>query len=464
MPYTEFYCNASTGSNINAGDDKTVVTSTNGGWSTTTHTFTAASGTPFSGVVAGDMASIYVDGATVSACVGRITAVGGGGATLTLHSTARSGTAPTTAASGVSCTVGGKWKGPNGTDTFPVGFATNTMLNTTGNLPRINMQNEAAYVVSVGLTQNQPGMTYQGYTTTPGDLGKANIDGTGIGTAVVLFALSGLGGAVADLIFSNNGTSGNQPGLNLTGARTRAFRCVAYGIRGHGISMGSVASNCAIECEAYDCNKSNTASQGGFQGGQCYSCFSHDNSGSNNCGFVNTGVLVNCIADTNGLHGYFWTTNGVAIADGCDFYNNGTDGIRLADNAATSGLFRNCNFIKNGGYGIRRTATHAGSFGIYNCGFGAGTMANTSGTTTETAQSGFEIIGSVTYAADAIPWMDAPNGDFRLVLAASKGAGRGNFTQIQAGYSGAVGYPDIGAASAIATGGSGGIMRNPSLS
>src|SRR5437763_1304956 len=107
MAFTEFYCDAASGAQINAGDNKTVVTSTNGDWgNAAANRFTAASGTPFSGVSVGDFASVYLDGATTAVYIARVTAVNGGGASLDLSSTAKCGTAPTTGATGRSCTVG----------------------------------------------------------------------------------------------------------------------------------------------------------------------------------------------------------------------------------------------------------------------------------------------------------------------------------------------------------------------
>ncbi len=86
-----------------------------------------------------------------------------------------------------------------------------------------------------------------------------------------------------------------------------------------------------------------------------------------------------------------------------------------------------------------------------NCGYGAGTQANTSGATNGTGD--LDVGGAVTYASDATPWADPANGDFRISLAAAKGAGRGAFTQTAASYAGTVGYPDIGAAQSAASGG-----------
>jgi hypothetical protein len=112
MAFTEFYCDASAGANVNAGDltANGVVTSTNGDWgNATANRFTAASGTPFSGVSVGDFASVYLDGATIAVYIARVTAVNGGGASLDLSTTAISGTAPATGATGRSCTTGGAW-------------------------------------------------------------------------------------------------------------------------------------------------------------------------------------------------------------------------------------------------------------------------------------------------------------------------------------------------------------------
>ena len=56
------------------------------------------------------------------------------------------------------------------------------------------------------------------------------------------------------------------------------------------------------------------------------------------------------------------------------------------------------------------------------------------------------------FASDVTPWVDPANGDFRINLAAAKGAGRGSYTQNAGG--GTVGYPDIGAAQHQDSGGS----------
>jgi hypothetical protein len=110
------------------------------------------------------------------------------------------------------------------------------------------------------------------------------------------------------------------------------------------------------------------------------------------------------------------------------------------DNSAAGNVAKaiNCNFVKNGGWGVNGSAVNTL---LVNCGFGSGTQANASGTSTQAIEQ-----NSVTYASGATPWNDPANGDFRIVAAAARAAGVGTFTQTQASYSGTVGYPDIGAA------------------
>src|ERR1051326_728440 len=117
MAYTEFYCNASTGSNTNGGSSTGGVkyNSTNGNWNGST-TFTPTDGsTPANTVSVGDFASIYLDGATQAVRISRVTNVAAGvNGVITVSNSAGSGTNPTSGATGRSIKVGGEWAGPNG--------------------------------------------------------------------------------------------------------------------------------------------------------------------------------------------------------------------------------------------------------------------------------------------------------------------------------------------------------------
>jgi hypothetical protein len=454
--FVDFFCNASTGANINAGSDAGTVTytSTNGNWSTVTNIFTPTDGTnPVSaGVMVGQYASIYVDGATLAVYIAKITAVtNAANGTITVSSTLKAGSAPTTSATGRSIKVGGAWKGPNGASGFPLDLGTLPNL-ATANSDKvcINLKNNASYVMTAGITETgSQNCQVQGYTTTVRDGGKATIDGGTSGASYTILTTSAsTGWSHIDLIFQNNGASGSTLAVT-TQASVSFIRCVFSGMRGGGLVAGA-AGMVVIECEAFGNNLSNTASIGGFMGAGDYQrCVSHDNTGSNTAGFFTTAATNynNCISDTNGGMGFNISPSGVNIRIlNCDAYNNASDGIRATSSKGTFWI-ENCNLIKNGGWGINFATSNNAEHFIYKCGFGAGTQVNTSGTVTG-AYSGQEI-GSVTYASNVTPWVDPANGDFRINLATANFAGRGAFTETASSYAGTVGFPDIGAAQSL---------------
>lgn len=449
--FTEFYVQT-TGSNLNAGSttsDAAVYTSpTNGGWNSGTGVFTPVSGTPNATVSVGDFASVYLDAAVVTGFVGRVTAVSS--TTITVSITAKSGTIPTTAGTGLTCKVGGAWKGPNAAVAHPFAFITNALTNSSTNRPRVNIKGGTTYAITAALTHANATIRFEGYTATVGDGGRATIDGST--NAIALLTVSGTGCSLAHLVFSNNGTTGTNAGLTLSSAPILVTDIVVHDIRGAGINA-STNGIVLEECEAYLCNTANSANSGGFITSVVatyFNCISHDNAGSNNNGFYNSGwaAYINCIADTNGLHGWLVAATNSTMTN-CDTYNNGGDGLRGTSSSQPINA-RNCNFIKNGGWGINSAVTdQIGS--IRNCGFGSGTQANTAGTTTFPANNVIIELGSVTYASGVTPWVDPANGDFRINLATAKGTGRGVFAQTQASYAGTIGYPDIGAAQHLET-------------
>lgn len=462
MAFTEFYCNAASGANINAGSTTgaAVVTSTNGDWgNAAANRFTASAGTPFSGVSVGDFASVYLDGATTAVYIARVTAVNGGGASIDLSSTAKSGTAPSTGASGRSCTVGGAWKGPNGTEAFPFGFVEAGMTNSAGDQPRVNFKNNATYSITAAMTHGNSGpVRFQGYTSSVGDGGLAKIDGGASGASYTLLNLSSGMNQLCDFECTRNGATGTTGAL-IAIATNVLRRVVVHDVRGAGFFMsGSPAM--LIECEAYNCNQGSAANTGAFHfpsgstAIQIVRCIAHDNTTGTTDGFRFTSsaagliCMVGCIADTNSGKGAIVTlTSGCrGLIQNCDFYNNTSDGLTLDVTTATTGQavanIENSNFVKNGGYGIQGTSSGRKLGLVSNCGFGGGASANTSGTTATLDQ--MEVLGSVTYTTH--PWNDPANGDFRITDASAKSAGRSTFTQTASSYTGTVGYPDIGAA------------------
>lgn len=468
MAYTEFCCRSG-GSNLNAGTRtgnstepgvSASFTYASGSWVSATGVFTVASGNPSAdGVAVGDFASVYADGASVTTLIGRVTAVSS--TTITVSLAAKAGTT-TDGTSNRTLKIGGAWQGPNGSSGFPFGFVLNTLTNATGERPRVNFKNDATYAITAAITHNVVNgdyITFRGYTSSYADGGRFKIDG---GTTGASYTLLTVGGAaqwvlIEDMELCNNGATGSADGATLN---AQLNRVVCHDVRGSGLVCGS---NSAIweECEAYACNQSNTASKGGFAYGGTMNafvrCIAHDNTGSNTRGFFINGTvqsMQNCIADSNGSHGIeiAGTTATQIHVSGCDCYNNGGDGLRITTAGALHVQIANCNFVKNSAWGLNLSGGNRHGH-IWNSGFGTGTQANASGTVSYPTLWMGEASGLVNYAADTLPWADAPNGDFRISLAAAKAAGRGSFLQTQSGHAGTVGYPDIGAGQSQASGG-----------
>jgi hypothetical protein len=458
MAFTEFYCQT-TGSNLNAGsttNDNAVYTGV--GDSNGTSVFTPSDGsTPASTVSVGDFASVYVtSGATVAVFIGRVTVVAAGvNGAITVSTTAKSGTFPASSAGAhtITCKVGGAWKGPNAAVGFPFNFIAATQTNVAGDVPRVNFKSGTNYAITAAMTHGVAGpVRFQGYTTNINDGGRATIDGGTSGSSYTLLSPSTADLEFVDLIFQNNGASAAANALAMTGTSGLFLRCVVNSIRGSGFGS-SGASNIFVECEAYACNQSNSSNLGGFQitaaAQLLVRCISHDNTGSNSAGFFlqNVQTIISCIADTNGGKGFlFNAARGTMYF--CDAYNNTSDGVDFNGGAEGFPIIENCNFVKNGGWGINSSGSSTARHGLVtNCGFGSGAQVNSSG---QVATAGSVVTtGSVTYASGVTPWVDPANGDFRINLAAAKGAGRGAFTQTAASYAGTIAYPDIGASQHI---------------
>lgn len=446
MAFTEFYCNPSTGSNMNGGSDENTSPSfadTNGNWNATTGVFTATKAV--TGVTNGQFASVFLDGASAPVFIGRVTA--NDATTITVSLTACSGTPPATGATGRSINVGGVWKGPNAADIAPFNLITAAAKNAAGNIPRVNLKNNADYQISAVVAQNQTGpLWFQGYSSTAGDGGKAKIDTqTNVINGVTLSTQV----ALADLIVTSSAASGTSIGFS-DGGSNLFFRCVAYGFRGRGFSTSNSAF--LYECEAY--SNRDIAFLGSYS--VFVRCIAHDNTGGGGYGFYLGACtsLIDSVSDSNGSYGIYVEAAAYANVTGCDAYNNGNDGIRIASATCVGVSIENCNLVKNGGYGINNIPGAACPGIVHNCAFGAGTQANTSGD--HNALGSIIEVGSIAYPDNVTPWVDPANGDFRINLAQAKGAGRGAFTQTAASYAGTVGYPDIGAAQHEETAGGGG--------
>ena len=463
MAFTEFCCRSG-GSNLNAGtrtgnstEPGTAAdfTYASGTWSSATGVFTPASGNPSTdGVSVGDFASVYADGASVTTLIGRVTAVSS--TTITVSTTVRVGTT-TDGTTNRTLKIGGAWAGPSGSVTWPFsGLNLSLMTNVGGLPPRINLKNNQTYSITTGLSFSSTTREcrVQGYAISYGDGEYSSINGGSSGAAYTLLTITGNYGVLENIEFANNGATSEASAVS--GGGNKALRCYVHDVRGSGfLNFGTM-----IECETYNCNQSNTSRRAGFWAATgpvatiYVRCISHDNSGSNSSGFLawSTAAYFYCIADTNGQHGFMLDNAANCSCFNCDAYNNSGSGFR-EDQGSYNGVFESCNSIKNGAAGLTLSTSVVSTSSLINCGFGAGTQANASGQTLNATDA--VISGNVTYANDVTPWTDPANGDFRISLAAAKGAGRGTYTQTAASYAGTVGYPDIGAAQS--TGGGGGI-------
>ena len=465
MAFTEFYAQT-TGDNLNAGSttsDAAAFTYAGGTFVRATGVFTVASGNPSSdGVAVGDFASIYTTaGATVATFVGRVTARDATTITVSLSAIAGATSTVSETAAAATCKVGGAWKGPNGTVAFPFAFATSTMTNSSGDVPRVNFKS-GTYSPTSAMTHNLAGpVVFEGYYSTVGDNSLNGstwtppvIDGSSSSFIVLTFGSSATNIEIANMEFKSTRSAGSAFAiLEIDASFLLARRCVVHDCRRVGMYVTGAGSR-VLECEAYLCAASNTSGDGAFYmqgtGSSIVRSIAHDNT---RVGIQGTSYITveGCICDTN-ADGGFATTSGALIKN-CDFYNNTNAGINLANSSGALVTISNCNFLKNSTWGINGSGSGARVGGVQSCRFGTGTQANTSGTTT--GLKGMQELGSANYATDVAPWTDPANGDFRINLAAAKNAGVGRFLQTQASYSGTIGYPDVGAAQHNDSGGGG---------
>ncbi len=470
MAFQEFYCDAANGNNLNGGSDSgspsatdTASTYGRGTGAGGVDRITASAGTPFSGAAVGQYVGVKANGGTapLDYCA-RVLAVNGGGTSIDVAdgttNTASFGTRPADSAS-VDCKVGGAWKGPNAASGFPFNVITNAAVDGSSNSPRVNFKNGTNYAITAAMTHTLAGpIRFEGYSSSPGDGGRATIDGGTSGTSYVLLTVSTAGSqAFVNLIFQNNGNSGTSNGVTCSVSPQFWKGCVFHDVRGHGLQA---AAGLVEECEAYNCSQGSNSLVGfreAVAGCVFLNCYAHDITGTGLgvSGFQaasGQGVFVNCIADTINGDGFelsAGSTNGGTMIN-CDSYNNARDGARLSNTDARVFAIINCNFVKNAGWGINGSGSGGREGVVLNCGFGSGSDVNTSGTTT--GLKGIVESGDITYSSPTNPYNAPTTGDFRIVTAAARSAGRGIFVQTGNSKTGSVAYPDVGACQHIDTG------------
>ncbi len=454
MAWTEFYI-INGGNNANAGSSTAAVadvTSTNGGWSTATNIFTAAAGTPFSGVTANtDWASVYVDGGTVCVFTALVTAVGGGGASVTLSTTARLGTPPATSATARSCKINGSWA--------DMGVMTSAVLTsgTAGTPMRINWkQNGGTFsnttntrTLGAAGTVSNP-IWLRGYNTTPGDCDTDYTLATPLATFTSgRFTISGahwITSSIQCTASNLNNSLLNITGANFYGRRVGSIQSTANS-SARAISLTSGAGQrleefYAIAAGTADaailtsvaCSLVNGYLNGGIAGIL--------NSGSNT--FIANGNIFN----NTGSYGIDSSGTGHHHIQGNSFYNLSADGVRLSGNFTLQAMIFNNLFSTITGVGVNITGSPTsnalrGWNAFYNCGG------------TYTGQLDMMFPPDVSLASD--PFTNVAGNDFSLVQASAARGAASPFT-FWAGSSGQS-YLDIGAVQSLEASSGGGGLR-----
>jgi hypothetical protein len=363
-----FYIDPVNGNNTNAGSTSAdaggssspSVTSTNGNWNSTTRVFTAAAGTPFSGVSAGEWASVYNDGAATSTFVAQVTSVGGGGASVTLDATLQFGATTSTSATGRTCKIGGAWKD------FAI-CASGTLLNSGS--PAFSMRIHAKFgTYANAATSRTIGMNFtgsnrmwlRGYTSTPGDLQTAptssrttsrdgGTDLPSITFTTGTFTISGEQISLENLDIYASGTS--NPALTMSGNYCTAHRCRienAHANAGaYALSIGGSGSTIANSYCKATATADRVISTAGTEP-KVIGCLVEGAVSSVVTGSTGI-VLIDNIFKGASSHAVSCATS--FVIDGCLFITPvAGDGLRIT--ASNRGLISNCLFYDCGGYDI----------------------------------------------------------------------------------------------------------------
>ena len=216
-------------------------------------------------------------------------------------------------------------------------------------------------------------VTWEGYSSTRGDLGTAPIiKADGVITTFVLFTVTGAstaGSLIRNITLDGNSRTSSQ-GWSLA-RRTQLYKCTAQNCTNIGVTSsaaGNLLVACAatnitggaaafvnvnaVACEAYS-NTVTGFAQTTTSGQTLTACLSYNNSGSTSDGFsfsIGTCVVVGCVAYGNGRDGFRFALE-TALAINC-IAEAQTAGGAVGFNATSSAigsatLLRNCAVYNN---------------------------------------------------------------------------------------------------------------------
>lgn len=223
--WSSFYITP-TGDPRNGGSDENAspkASGANGNWNATTGAYIFAGATDLSAVTTNDVASFFADGGVIAEYTAWITNVNDGTDTIMVSmAQSKSGTAPGTAATGISCRIGGAWLGQvnfstnyhpwRASTTWPYSYIGVGLTNPAGFPVMLWAKGNGDTNVSdyqmLGTTNTGQGPFFiQGYTNTVGDGGFARLDFTNTiaNTGLSPMAFSGTGGAFLKQLYFTGG-------------------------------------------------------------------------------------------------------------------------------------------------------------------------------------------------------------------------------------------------------------------
>lgn len=458
MAWSEFYWQT-TGDNLNAGStnaDAAVFTSAAGNWDGTS-IFTPTTGATTSALVAiGDWVSIYATGATSAVYVAQVTAVGAGAnGTITLSTTNKIGTAPTTGTGNRAAKAGGAW-GKTGASAADLGILTSLFVTgTVAVATRVNVKAGVYANTTVARTFGTSGaqavpLWWRGYKTTPGDQDTNNVAVAGTDIPSFTWTTVGATAAGSHQTWSNidfTSASTTAATFNATGFFPRTYRCRFTATGANALSKAYTASNSAAVLVGCYLTATSSSTVLAFTGnhGTAIGCYIVGGAIGITTASGSTGnVIVHCVIDSPAgdgisIAGSTWVINcslNVLVGNGINLTTVSTSG-----NSIVNCLFRGNNTASksaiNNTSGTNSNIVQCIGNGYYRW------VTNASGIT-ET----FAIFDQGTLASD--PFTAAGAGDFSVTTIAAAKAVPGPFENTSAFQ----GYLDLGAVQRQASGGS----------
>lgn len=362
MAFVNFYLVAggAGSADINAGSSigAAQATTTNGSWNSGTGVFIAASGTPFAATQVGDYASVYVDGATVTTFVGKVTTVTSSTQITVDVATIKYGTVPSTSATGRSCTINGSWNteqvlaaGGLASTTVPQ----STKINITGNLTTT-----ATRTISMAGATTTP-LWFSGYNTTPGDLDNdtTNALAKPIWTLGATFLLQATGAhqwwSSLNVVANRNSAAWQTQGTGFLMVRTR-IENTSSGSNAFALDVtnntGQRYAYCWFKVPATATGSGNVVVGTGLV--SFVGCVSDGGGKAAYDGSNQSPEYLACVA-LNGVVGFLSTTSRLAILN-CTISNISGDGVKSTGTPSGGSIVVGSLFRSIGGYGINNAS------------------------------------------------------------------------------------------------------------